>query len=661
MKKLFGIFSCLLLVANCFAADGTWSGDSGNWSDTTKWTGGIIADGEDSTAFTSVNNNRTITLDSNRTIGHISFSQGSTTVYTHTIDGTNILTLAVSSGTPTIKNNYRNRISVISASIDGDDGLEIAKGADVATGIIVLSGNNTYSGVTKLTSGTLHIGSDTALGTSSITFNGGGLASSDATARTFTNTIALTANPIIGKGYSANADPGTGALTFSDTAATALGATRTFTIDSGLRATFAQAFSGSFGINKAGAGTLVLSGASTYDGVTTIQASGGTIEISSIGSVNGSASSLGIPTTAANGKITIYNGCALVYTGSAATTDRQLASIGVTSTFTVDQSGTGLLKFTSAISPGSSGGLITLNLQGSTAGTGEISGVIPNTSGTRLTAVTKAGTGTWTLSGTNTYTGVTTINAGVLQLGSGASGGDGALASPSITNNAALVFNTYASQSYTGVVSGAGTVTKLGSGKLTLSGARTYTGITEIQAGKLVANGSHTQAGSYKVNPPLPGSGTSEAVLSGSGSISLAAAAVEAEGSYSSESNYSIATVSAGVSNDTATLTIAASNLNFKAGSRYTVEISTNNCDKIAVTGDLVISGSGSMLPELKLINLGGAWNGNSHVILTYTGTRSGQFGTVTGLAADYMVDYDDVAKSISVRRAGTAALYQIF
>jgi autotransporter-associated beta strand protein len=56
----------------------------------------------------------------------------------------------------------------------------------------------------------------------------------------------------------------------------------------------------------------------------------------------------------------------------------------------------------------SSGGL-TVTLRGSTAGTGEIAGVIPSTAN-----VTKSGTGTWYLSASNTYSGVTTVNAGNL-------------------------------------------------------------------------------------------------------------------------------------------------------------------------------------------------------------------------------------------------------
>jgi autotransporter-associated beta strand protein len=48
------------------------------------------------------------------------------------------------------------------------------------------------------------------------------------------------------------------------------------------------------------------------------------------------------------------------------------------------------------------------------------SGVIQDGAG--VTGLTKIGTGTFTLTGANTYTGGTTISAGTLQIGNGATG-----------------------------------------------------------------------------------------------------------------------------------------------------------------------------------------------------------------------------------------------
>lgn len=121
-----------------------------------------------------------------------------------------------------------------------------------------------------------------------------------------------------------------------------------------------------------------------------------------------------------------------------------------------------------------------------------ISGVISGTGG-----FTKDHTGLMIFSATNTYSGVTTISAGTLQIGDGATR-NGAVAG-TITDNASLVFNNPNAATYSKVISGTGTVTNQGAGILTLSGASTYAGTTAINAGSTtklgVANALPTGAG----------------------------------------------------------------------------------------------------------------------------------------------------------------------
>ena len=93
----------------------------------------------------------------------------------------------------------------------------------------------------------------------------------------------------------------------------------------------------------------------------------------------------------------------------------------------------------------------------------------------------KTNTGTLALVGNNTYTGGTRISGGILQLGDETTSNGSVLGD--ITNNAALVFANPLSQTYGNIVSGSGSLTKIGAGTLTLSGANSYLGSTTISNG----------------------------------------------------------------------------------------------------------------------------------------------------------------------------------
>jgi outer membrane autotransporter protein len=100
-------------------------------------------------------------------------------------------------------------------------------------------------------------------------------------------------------------------------------------------------------------------------------------------------------------------------------------------------------------------------------------------------SLTKDGTGTLTLTGENTYSGGTTINRGTLQLGNGGTTGN---IIGDVEDNATLVFNrSGAKKTFDGVISGNGSVVKIGSDILELTADNTYSGGTTIQDGVLVA------------------------------------------------------------------------------------------------------------------------------------------------------------------------------
>ena len=178
---------------------------------------------------------------------------------------------------------------------------------------------------------------------------------------------------------------------------------------------------GSILLKKCGAGTLKLTGANTYSGQTIIE--GGTLSVDSLNSVvNGMpASSLGAPKTESDGEIFLSRGSVLNYTGKGETTDRTLNFPGGNDAVSLSQSGTGLLKLTSPFVISGYGENKTIILTGSTAGTGEIACNVEDPydrKGRATTAITKNGTGKWTLSGVNTFTGPVTINGGTLAIAS---------------------------------------------------------------------------------------------------------------------------------------------------------------------------------------------------------------------------------------------------
>jgi fibronectin-binding autotransporter adhesin len=127
---------------------------------------------------------------------------------------------------------------------------------------------------------------------------------------------------------------------------------------------------------------------------------------------------------------------------------------------------------------------------------------------------------------TNTYTGLTRIDSGILMIGQGNPGEPGSIDS-NVLNNGTLDFNRVEDirfGSFGRTISGTGNLIKEGAGKLTLSSANTYSGGTTVSAGTLMASnfgGSATGTGPVAVSPgaTLSGFGTV------AGAVSIASAA----------------------------------------------------------------------------------------------------------------------------------------
>jgi autotransporter-associated beta strand protein len=146
----------------------------------------------------------------------------------------------------------------------------------------------------------------------------------------------------------------------------------------------------------------------------------------------------------------------LKYTGAGETSGKVINMNGTNGNAGIEQSGTGLLKFTNNFTATTAGDK-SFVLSGSTAGTGEIGGAIVNGS-TGSTGLKKEGSGTWTLSGSNRYSGATTVAAGTLSV---ASTGNISSSSGTTVNGGTLIINGSAGQVVVntgGSLGGSGTV-----------------------------------------------------------------------------------------------------------------------------------------------------------------------------------------------------------
>ena len=150
------------------------------------------------------------------------------------------------------------------------------------------------------------------------------------------------------------------------------------------------------------------------------------------------------------------------------------------------------------------------------SGVGKISG-----SGT----LTKTNSGALTILTTNNYSGVTTINSGILQLGNGAT--SGSLGTNLIQNSGgALVLNLPGSNIFSNVVVGAGSLVQAGSGTTILTASNSYSGGTTISNGTLQLNPGAWFGGGNVTNNGLltfnnSGNLTVSATISGTGAVTL--------------------------------------------------------------------------------------------------------------------------------------------
>ena len=407
---------------------------------------------------------------------------------------------------------------VLSGVLSGLGGI-IKGSVNTDTGVLTVSGNNTFAGAVNVNHGTLRVQHNNALGTpGGTTTNGGTTVAGGATLaldspETVTGTSRTRARLTIPAGEALNLagtlrnrNAGSGApadniwngtITLTgnnatiDNAVPASGVVNSLTLAGNITGAFdltvtgagntriqGNIQTGAGSLSKRGAGTLTLSGSgSNYTGATTISAG---------------ALALGVANALPGGSRLVIGGSGTFALGN------------------FNQTLTGGLQLANGGQITGGTGVLTVNTGGITAQGGTISANLAGNA-----TLTKTTANTLTLSGTNTRTGATTIEAGTLSgaVGTGAvtfanAGGtaatlvttgdqtvgglDGGNADSKvqIQKGSTLTINNSGNTAFAGVIedgagSGRGNLTKTGAGRLTLSGANTYTGLTTVSNGIL--------------------------------------------------------------------------------------------------------------------------------------------------------------------------------
>ncbi|NYF32621.1 autotransporter-associated beta strand repeat-containing protein [Sphingopyxis sp. JAI108] len=240
---------------------------------------------------------------------------------------------------------------------------------------------------------------------------------------------------------------------------------------------------------KQDAGTWILTNSgSGYTGTTQIL--GGVLGVDKL-SNGGVGSSIGTSSNAASNLI-IGSGSTLRYTGTGDSTDRRFTL--ATGTTFIESSGTGAVNFTNtgAVSY-SGGGARVMALGGTNADDNVMGATIGNLNASNITSLAKNDSGKWILTGANSYTGATNVNAGTLIIGNGGTAGSIVSSTINVANGTALGFNRSDALTIGGTIQGQGAVQQLGAGTTVLTGTNSYTGGTTIAQGTLqLGNGGPT-------------------------------------------------------------------------------------------------------------------------------------------------------------------------
>ena len=357
-----------------------------------------------------------------------------------------------------------NAAQTLSGGISGTGSL-----TQLGSGTLALSGNNSFSGLLTVANGALSINSWNSA--SSAGPLGGSTANFVLGSATSAGTLRYTGGNNYGTTRGFDLAAGGGVIQLTGTARNGGFVHIAGSLISG---------SGQLTINNPGMVRFLLTGGSSgFSGPVRVQAGElqGNVTFSS-----GTYTPFGTGSNGLGSAITVDSGAILTLYGGSNYIGIRLGSLAGSGTVTHE------------------GGTYNLLVGGDDTST-TFSGVIG--SGANI-SLTKVGSGTLTLSGSNSYAGNTTLSAGRLVLGGSGLLGSGSYAG-TIANAGELIFGSNAAQTLSGGISGTGSLTQLGSGTLALSGNNSFSGLLTVANGALSINSWN----SASTNGPLGNSAAS--------------------------------------------------------------------------------------------------------------------------------------------------------
>ncbi|MDI8430780.1 autotransporter-associated beta strand repeat-containing protein [Salmonella enterica subsp. enterica serovar Kentucky] len=461
-------------------------------------------------------------------------------------------------------------VNTVLEDVDANSGWNGQSLTKTGAGTLILNAENTYTGSTTISEGTLIATNVEALGTGNVTdnatleMNTGGdfdnaISGSGQVVKSGDETLTLSG----ANSYTGGTTISGGTLVASNVEALGSGdVTDNATLELNTGGDFDNNIGGTGSVVKSGDKTLTLSGANSYTGGTTI--SGGTLVATNV-------EALGSGDVTDNAVLELNTGGD--FTNAISGSGQVVKSGDKTLTLSGANSYTGGTTI-------SGGTLVASNVEA--LGTGDITdnatlelnagGDFANNIG-GTGSVVKSGDETLTLSGANSYTGGTTISGGTL-----VASNVEALGTGDVTDNATLELNT--GGDFDNAISGSGQVVKSGDKTLTLSGANSYSGATTISGGTLIA--THVNA-------------------LGTGAIdNRASLLLDASGQFTVTD---LTTESGGNTEIGAGSTLQATTLTQKSDSTLTINLNSNTADpvihaasQVSLAGTLDITGVGDVL-----------------------------------------------------------------